>query len=170
MCDAFKYLTPLGYDVLAFVIMRSCGRGEKPGRRSERVVVAQPRHLCGHLAKKYSAIELSALLQYLVNTLKDNQSLDLLVLKELITRMTGKESLEDMSDAQVEAMAGGETLRSEAINFNNDMAPKARAKGVARLKEALQKGTLGGDPLTVPLLVLIAHTRQRSYLAPTRSI
>jgi THO complex subunit 2 len=51
------------------------------------------------------------LLQYLVNTLKDNQSLDLLVLKELITRMTGKESLEDMSDAQVEAMAGGETLR-----------------------------------------------------------
>ena len=57
-------------------------------------------------------------------------------------------------------MAGGETLRSEAINFNNDMTPKARAKGVARLKEALQKGTLGGDPLTVPLLVLIAQTRQ----------
>jgi hypothetical protein len=34
----------------------------------------------------------------LVNTLKDNQSLDLLVLKELITRMTGNEALEVGTD------------------------------------------------------------------------
>ena len=163
VCDAFKYLTPLGYDVLTFVVIEKLAEGReklKDDGQNVSLWLSALATFCGHLAKKYSAIELSALLQYLVNTLKDNQSLDLLVLKELITRMTGKESLEDMSDAQVEAMAGGETLRSEAINFNNDMAPKARAKGVARLKDALQKGTLGGDPLTVPLLVLIAQTRQ----------
>ena len=163
VCDAFKYLTPLGYDVLTFVIIEKLAEGReklKDDGQNVSLWLSALATFCGHLAKKYSAIELSALLQYLVNTLKDNQSLDLLVLKELITRMTGKESIEDMSDAQVEAMAGGETLRSEAINFNNDMTPKARAKGVARLKEALQKGTLGGDPLTVPLLVLIAQTRQ----------
>ena len=95
-----------------------------------------------------------------MNTLKDNQSLDLLVLKELITRMTGSEALEDVSESQAQAMAGGDVLRSEAINFNNATPPKARAKGIARLRDALQRGAKGGDPLTVPLLVLIAQCRQ----------
>ena len=67
---------------------------------------------------------------------------------------------EDMSDAQVAAMSGGETLKSEAINFNSAMAPKVRAKGVARLRDALQRGAKGGDSLTVPLLILIAQCRQ----------
>ena len=82
------------------------------------------------------------------------------MLKELITRMTGNEALEDMSDAQVQAMGGGEALKSEAINFNSTMAPKVRSKGVARLRDALQRGAKGGDSLTVPLLVLIAQCRQ----------
>ena len=106
VCDAFKYLTPLGYDVLTFVIIEKLAEGReklKDDGQNVSLWLSALATFCGHLAKKYSAIELSALLQYLVNTLKDNQSLDLLVLKELITRMTGKESLEDMSDAQVEA-------------------------------------------------------------------
>ena len=78
-----------------------------------------------------------------MNTLKDNQSLDLLVLKELITRMTGSEALEDVSESQAQAMAGGDVLRSEAINFNNATPPKARAKGIARLRDALQRGAKG---------------------------
>ena len=54
--------------------------------------------------------------------------------------------------ARVQAMSGGETLRSEAINFNSTMLPKVRAKGVARLRDALHKGAKGGDALTIPLL------------------
>lgn len=37
----------------------------------------------------------------------------MLVLKELIARMGGIEIIEDMSEAQLEAQAGGETLRIE---------------------------------------------------------
>ena len=255
VCDAFKYLTALGYDVLTFVVIEKLAEGReklKDDGQNVSLWLSALATFCGHLAKKYAGIELSALLQYLVNTLKDNQSLDLLVLKELITRMTGNEALEDMSDAQarmsvclrppspahihtagvytpsivccinqhqaakivayfsheklrectkssvytsqylrsvvyffdllferlfsrvntirvrvsghgapsarVQAMSGGETLRSEAINFNSTMLPKVRAKGVARLRDALQKGAKGGDALTVPLLAGVAHS------------
>jgi THO complex subunit 2 len=163
VCDAFKYLTALGYDVLTFVVIEKLAEGReklKDDGQNVSLWLSALATFCGHLAKKYAGIELGALLQYLVNTLKDNQSLDLLVLKELITRMAGNEALEDMSDAQVQAMAGGETLKSEAINFNSTMLPKVRAKGVARLRDALQKGAKGGDALTIPLLVLIAQCRQ----------
>ena len=114
---------------------------------------------CGHLAKKYAGIELSALLQYLVNTLKDNQSLDLLVLKELITRMTGSEALEDVSESQAQAMAGADVLRSEAINFNNVTRARAR-QGYREAARRASARRARGDPLTVPLLVLNAQCRQ----------
>ena len=161
--DAFKYLTAMGYDALTFVIVEKLAEGReklKDDGQNVSLWLSALASFCGHLAKKYAGIELSALLQYLVNTLKDNQSLDLLVLKELITRMTGSEALEDVSESQAQAMAGGDVLRSEAINFNNATPPKARAKGIARLRDALQRGAKGGDPLTVPLLVLIAQCRQ----------
>jgi hypothetical protein len=47
--------------------------------------------------------------------------------------------VEDMSDPQVEACAGGETLRSESINMNSTITTKIRAKGITRLRDALQR-------------------------------
>jgi hypothetical protein len=46
-------------------------------------------------------MQVTALLQLVVNKLKDSQSIDLLVLKEVIGRMTGVDVLQDMSDDQV---------------------------------------------------------------------
>jgi THO complex subunit 2 len=50
----------------------------------------------------------------IVNQLKSQNSIDLLVLRELISKMAGIEIVEDMTDAQYEALAGGETLKIEA--------------------------------------------------------
>lgn len=47
---------------------------------------------------------------------KDGQSIDLLVLKELIAKMGGIEIIEELSDAQIEAQGGGETLRAEVLH------------------------------------------------------
>ena len=51
--------------------------------------------------------------------------------------MTGQDTIEEMSDLQLEAMSGGESLRAESIHINGTMPPKMRAKGVSRLREAL---------------------------------
>ena len=61
----------------------------------------------GALCRKYPhAMELAGLLQFLSNQLKGNNSLDLVVLKELVAKMSGIEVLEDMSESQLRAQAG----------------------------------------------------------------
>ena len=161
VCASFAFLTRLGYDALTFVIVEKLAGGRAKLKSDGQHVSLWLQALasfCGHLARRYQDVDLASLLQYLANALKDDQSVDLLVLKELIARMTGCEALEDMSDAQIEAMAGGETLRAEAVvGAKGSVTTRQRLKGVARLRHAL---TRGPDPLAAPLLVLIAQRRQ----------
>lgn len=66
----------------------------------------------GTICKKYS-VDLVPLLQYIANQLKAKESLDLLLLKEIVQKMTGIEAAEDITSEQLEAMSGGEFIRSE---------------------------------------------------------
>lgn len=68
----------------------------------------------GNLFRKHPNVDSTGLLAYLVSQLKDGNPFDLVILKELITKMSGVEQLmEGNSDMQLEAMSGGETLRLE---------------------------------------------------------
>lgn len=58
-------------------------------------------------------MELVPILQYISNQLKSKQGLDLLLLKEVVQKMTGVEAAEEMTGEQLDAMGGGELLRSE---------------------------------------------------------
>lgn len=125
--------------------------------------------------------------RYLINCLRDNQSLDLLVLKELLARMGGVDTIEEMSVAQINGRAGGDTLRAE---MRHSVAPLRRS--LSKLRDALLRKTRtapqasdkatdgeedgGGDetkagetaggtgptgvaPLALPMMVLIAQQR-----------
>ena len=70
---------------------------------------------CGTVFRKYS-IELTGLLQYVANQLKAGKSFDLLVLKEVVQKMSGIEISEEVTAAQLEALSGGELLRAEVIH------------------------------------------------------
>ena len=74
-------------------------------------------NFCGAVYKKYN-IELTGILQYVANQLKNKKSLDLLILKEIVLKMSGIEASEEMTNEQIDAMAGGDLLRQEAGSFN----------------------------------------------------
>jgi len=59
--------------------------------------------------RKYN-IELTGILQYVANQLKSKRSLDLLILKEIVLKMSGIETSEDMTSVQIDAMAGMQYL------------------------------------------------------------
>jgi hypothetical protein len=59
------------------------------------------------------------LLHFLLRRLAASQSLDLLVLKELLNKMGGCDTLLEMSADQLEGMAGGKFLRAEVCQFNH---------------------------------------------------
>ena len=88
--DSFKYLTPFGYDVLSFVVITHLASSHRPKLKADGTNTSQwlssLAQFCGVLYRKYPTMELGGLLQYLVSRLKNGQSLDLLVLSQLLTR------------------------------------------------------------------------------------
>ncbi|KAH8271933.1 hypothetical protein KR044_011838, partial [Drosophila immigrans] len=154
VCDMLKYLTALSFDCLGYCIIESLamtGRGRfKDDGTSLSLWLQSLASFCGTIYKKYS-IEMSGLLQYVANQLKSQKSLDLLVLREIVHKMAGVESCEEMTNDQLQALCGGEQLRGEAGYFSQVRNTK---KSSNRLKEAL-----ANNDLAVTLCLLMAQQK-----------
>lgn len=173
--DALRFFSPLGFDVLTYTIVMRFVTGGREKLKEDGVSISDwfqnLASFTGQLCKKYPGLELTALCQYVANQLKDGETIDLLVLKELVAKMTMIETLEDLSDSQIESLAGGETLRLEALLSQlHRTNPKPVQKCVRRLRGALFTGGRN-QQLAVPLLVLIAQQKQASiFTAETRHL
>lgn len=94
-----------------------------------------------------------------MHQLYSGQTSEIVVLEKLIFRMAGIEPLPSLPDSQITAMAGGPTLRTEAV--------ASALRGAALdTSEALTKGpqrlgkTLIDTKLAFPILVQVAQQRQ----------
>ncbi|CAB4067489.1 THOC2 [Lepeophtheirus salmonis] len=130
--DALKYLTNLSFDVLGYSIIEALNNPDKD-------------------KSKHDGTKLTGILQYVANQLKSKKSLDLLIMKEIVLKMSGIEAAEEMTNEQIDAMAGGEILRSEAGSFSQ---VKNTKKSSQRLKDALIDNNLA-----VPICLLMAQQR-----------
>ena len=110
------------------------------------------------LFRRYNA-DLPSLLSYVVHQLHNGQTTEIVVFRELIWKMAGIEPLPTLSDSQIAAMAGGPTLRIEAVASTTRGAridpSDAILKGPQRLGKALLESSLA-----LPLLVQVAQQRQ----------
>lgn len=117
----------------------------------------------GQLYRRWATMSssLDMVLQYVLNQLAAGNSKDLVILRELITRMTGIEPFADLSDGQVMALAGGKVLRGEVFsqtelsNVSRRPALMVLANARGRLSQALNR-----SGLAMPLLVSIAIQSQ----------
>lgn len=170
--EASRYFSTLSYDVLAYSILDALS-SERPKTKDDGTSIAMwlsgLATFIGQLYRRWVPMQPSLWLvvQYLVNSLVSGESKDLVVLRELIARMTGIEPFADLSDAQVLSLAGGPHLRSEVFQQTDLSKASQRAvqdglvKARARLRAALlDKG------LAVPLLVNIALQRQACLRTP----
>ncbi|XP_055542329.1 THO complex subunit 2 [Wyeomyia smithii] len=152
--DSLKYLTSLSYDVLGYCLIESLEQVDRNPMQNDGTSISlwlqSLANFCGAIYKKYN-IELSGLLQYVANQLKAHKSLDLLILKEVVQKMTGIEAAEEMTAEQISAMCGGELLRGEAGYFSQVRNTK---KSSQRLKDAL-----ASNDLAVALCLLIAQQK-----------
>ncbi|XP_044748967.1 THO complex subunit 2 isoform X1 [Coccinella septempunctata] len=152
--DSLKYLTSLSYDVLGYCLIECLANADKKRVKHDSTSIStwlqSLSSFCGAIYKKYN-IELSGLLQYVANQLKAQKSLDLLILKEVVQKMAGIESAEDLTIDQLSAMAGGELLRAEAGYFGQVRNTK---KSSLRLKEAM-----ADQNLAVSLCLLMAQQK-----------
>ncbi|KAG8176346.1 hypothetical protein JTE90_003307 [Oedothorax gibbosus] len=152
--DSLKYLTSLSYDVLAYCVIEALGNSEKDRMKHDGTSISvwlqSLANFGGAVFKKYP-IDISGLLQHVANQLIAGKSLDLLILKEVVQKMAGIEATEEMTSEQLEAMTGGELLRSEGGYFNQLRNVK---KSSQRLKDSLLE-----QDLAIPLCLLMAQQR-----------
>lgn len=152
--DSLKYLSSVSYDVLLFCVIEALSNPSREHSKHEGTSISpwllSLANFCGSAIKKYQ-IELPGLLQFVANQLKLGKCLDLLILKEIVQKMTGIETSEEMTNEQIEALSGGELLRTEGGSFNQIRNIK---KSTLRLKEALLENNLA-----MPLCILMAQQR-----------
>lgn len=175
--DAAKYLTPLEYDVFTYSLIEALSNPEKERTKSDgtntSLWLKSLATFAGQFYKKYAAMDCTPVLQYLANRLKANNVKDLVILVELVLKMSGIEPLAELSESQIGALTGGPLLHTEAAMT---VAPGGRASSPTSMllaRSTFQKGaarlmhTLRQSRLALPLLVQVAQQRQVCvYLVP----
>lgn len=155
--EGLKYLTKLCFDCLSFELLTQLTTQSelKPKLKDDGVNESHwfqsLASFAGQLHRKYPETSLAALLQAVVNQVKDERSLDLLILKELLSHMGGVEAMEEISEAQLEGQAGGRTLQIETT--------PSRSKGRKRAVQYLLDGLLRADTVA-SLSILISQHKQ----------
>ncbi|KAF6022557.1 THOC2 [Bugula neritina] len=152
--DSLKYLSSLSFDVLVYCLIESLAAPDKEKMKYDDTNLSTwLKSLASFAAlalKKYQ-VEFAGLLQYICNQLKCEKSFDLLILREMLTKMGGIEVSEEITEQHLEAMCGGEFLRQEGGNFLQTRNVK---KPSQRLKDTILK-----HGLTAPLAALMAQQR-----------
>ncbi|KAK3741029.1 hypothetical protein RRG08_005719 [Elysia crispata] len=158
--DALKYLTSVSYDMLSFCIIEAIANPEKDRMKTDNMNISlwlqSLANFAGAICRKYQ-VELSGLLQYVANQLKAGKSTDLILLREVVLKMAGIEVSEEITDDQLEAMAGGELVRQEGSNFSQVRNTK---KSSTRLKDTLLE-----HDLALSLCLLMAQQRDSTVFA-----
>ncbi|KAL6309570.1 transcription factor/nuclear export subunit protein 2-domain-containing protein [Sparassis latifolia] len=160
--QALNYVTIMGFDVLVYIVLEALANPHKDRFKIDGVNTSDwlqnLASFTGMLFRRYSA-DLNPLLKYIVHQLHGGQTTEIVVLRELISKMAGIEPLPGMTDSQITAMAGGPVLRIEAVASRNRGArldpSDAGLKGPQRLGRALLESSLAQ-----PLLIQVAQQRQ----------
>jgi hypothetical protein len=113
--------------------------------------------LIGQLFRKFSTIshdDLQPFIQYLIARIKAGHWEDLVLLKEIVSNMSGIDIREDINDDQMDAQAGGEVLRAECGSFEKKILGRTVRKATIKLQNTLVHEGYGRS-----LLILLAQLR-----------
>ena len=157
--ECARYFTYLGYDVLTWSLMNSLGgrgrnRVQADGMLTSKWLAALSL-FAGRTFKRYSQLMNPApVLQYVADQLGKGNTVDLIVLRELITAMAGIISDTNFNDSQILAMAGGPLLRQQTLYQLLDKRHESRTTAKRFMRALIE------PPLAAQLLILIAQERQ----------
>lgn len=161
--ESAKFLTRFEYDVFGFNLIDALSNPEKERTKQDGTSVSMWLQslaaFTGTLYKRYALMDCTPILQYIANQLRQNNSKDLVIIRELILKMAGIEPLANLSDAQVAALTGGRRLRTEAMMVAN-ASVTTLVRGQLRKSGARLLHALTESRLAMPLLLLIAQQRQ----------
>ncbi|KAI9003416.1 transcription factor/nuclear export subunit protein 2-domain-containing protein [Hyaloraphidium curvatum] len=143
--ESSKYVTHFGIDVLSDSLLAKL-EGDRDRLKADGVSVEKwfmniAMFASAALKKHSDRMELSGFLKLVYDRLTEKESVaDLTILAEIISKMAGIESIESLSDAQLEALSGGDTLRREGV-YGAEINRNTRKSSV-KLRDTLVENRL----------------------------
>ncbi|KAI4172342.1 MAG: hypothetical protein LQ343_003601 [Gyalolechia ehrenbergii] len=155
--ECARYLTYLAYDVFNWALLSAVGGAGKSRVQADGMLTSHWLQsltvLISKVYKRYSVMSPVPMLQYVLDQLIRGNSVDLIVLEEMVTTMAGIVSDTNFNDNQVDAMAGGDLLQAQTMLQLLDRRHESRTTA-KRLMRCLAEPKLAGQ-----LLVAIAQER-----------
>lgn len=156
--ECARYLTYLAYDVFNWALLSAVGGGGKSRVQADGMLTSHWLQsltvFISKVYKRYSVMSPVPMLQYVLDQLTRGNSVDLIVLEEMVSTMAGIVSDTNFNDAQVEAMAGGDLLQAQTMLQLLDRRHESKTTA-KRLIRCLAEPKLAGQ-----LLVAIAQERE----------
>ena len=123
--STLSYCSNLSYDVISFIILKllSDPNREKLNLTSADIStwLISLANFVGLFYKKQHLVEFTGIVYFLANKLKNNSTIELIILKELLSKMSGWPTLEDLNESQLYSFAGGINLIFESINLSSEI-------------------------------------------------
>ena len=95
--DSLKYIGPLSHDVLTYVVLDHLAQPSKSKLKSDGKNIEEwlggIASFTGQFFRKYSTADLTGILQYVLHQLKSGNFTDLVILHELVVKMSGEPPL-----------------------------------------------------------------------------
>jgi THO complex subunit 2 len=154
--DSIKHSTPLARDCMAYCLIIQLQKEDgklKKGDTHYSSWFSSLAKFIGTFYRKYPNTELKGLFHFILDKLSKGETLDLLVLKELLVRMGGMETLMEVSQTQLEGLSGGRVLRSEVMNIGGEALSK---KAMNALRDELMSSNTA-----LPMLLFIAQVKSK---------
>ncbi|KZW03863.1 hypothetical protein EXIGLDRAFT_715906 [Exidia glandulosa HHB12029] len=161
--ESLKFCALMPFDVLLFIVLETLANPDKERLKDDGISVSQwlqsLASFIGILCRRYQQVDCSLILRYVVNRLRAQEVMEIIVLRELIAKMTGMQPPENMSEQQIVALSGGPILRIEAIASETRGILLEKPLLHTRAMERFMTG-LNSQGMAKALLVLIAKQRQ----------
>ncbi|WVQ78452.1 hypothetical protein IAT38_000538 [Cryptococcus sp. DSM 104549] len=178
--DAGRYMGQLSFDVATFVILDTLSDDMALRLNETGTGVAfwleRLSKFLADINRRYSNMDLTPVLQYIINRLMRGHSGDLIILEKLMSSMSGVEPVpnDGVSPTQLQAYAGGREIIREAFSTTriSIAAPPEPGQGdqpktvpvekIRSIKKSLPRlvNALKDTGLAMPIWIGLAQTRQ----------
>ncbi|KAG2393181.1 hypothetical protein C9374_009758 [Naegleria lovaniensis] len=152
--DSAQYTPEIFHDTMIYCILDRFLSNERSAIKDDGISIAtwlsNLATLCGLFFRTYPFTDITPMLNYLTQRLKEGQWEYLIILTEIIKQTSGLEYSEEISESQLDALAGGKLILTLAGGFS-PMVKGSAVESVAKLKDTLLKTGKG-----VSLLLLLS--------------
>jgi THO complex subunit 2 len=157
--DAFRYLTPMSFDVLIFCLLRALSSPERDRLKEDGTnIAAWLQNLAQFSAcifRKFpQTLHPAPLLRYIYSQLLDDNCLDIVVLQDLLAHMAAIEKPENVSEILNEVRAAGGPVLIQEIRKQQVIST---GHAFSRRAVTSLKGALEAENLSLSLLVALAQ-------------